>query len=194
MNLSRMTFLTVALLLPAGSGCDRSPEQAHEQASRAQQSANDKAAAAREDLHRTTSDIENKAHAQIDQAQREANDKVAKLQASANEELRAANLDMRRAQDEFRAWCQGQAAEVANLLDQTRTGAEKLGPEARAEFDRRLHEIELRRDEVRAQVDAIDRQTAADWADFKSRVQTRFEELKSGIKNLRSSETARALR
>ncbi len=191
MNCSKMTMFVASVLFVA-AGCSRSPEDAQDNANQAQQTATNKAAEASEDLSKKTAEAQGKATDDIAKAQREANEITATAQTKANEEIRAANLDIAKARNDFREWCQKQANEVDNLLDQARSAAQKLTPAARVQFDTSIHDLELRRDDLRGQVQSMESQTAAGWSDYKARIETRFDELKASIKNLPASEAAHA--
>ncbi|HEX7477214.1 MAG TPA: hypothetical protein VF331_05370 [Polyangiales bacterium] len=119
------------------------------------------------------------------QALREPNRQKAQATAAAEQEIR-------KARDDFRQWCQSRMDQIDADVNDARASIQQAAPQARAELERQLGDLQHKRDALRADLEEAKTQSASSWDAFKHRVELRFDELAALLDGLHPTDTSHA--
>lgn len=192
----RIHVLACALALattPVFTACERTPQEAHEDAVEAQRSANEKIQEAKREAAETASDVQRKAteaetarQQELDEANRAAREKSAAAQAEANEKIREANTDIKQASasSELRVWAQRQLDELSNMIDAATVKVEKAPDRARAEYESEIKLVRESRDQLLTEVAKLDDRTISNSALFRADLDQRIDRLKDRLERI----------
>jgi hypothetical protein len=202
MDKTRSLFILVALIGGLGAGCNRTPADEQKQAVEAQSEANrdiheanqqaaEKTAEVRKDVNEKTADIRKEydktvadGNEKVREAQQDAREKAAAAQANANEEIRDANRNVVAADDTLRSWGQERIDALNNKIDDARVKAEKAKPQARAEFEAGIKDVQAKRDAIVTQFASTDTRSSAEVDRFKGKVDAEIDRLKDRVDRL----------
>ncbi|HEX7480884.1 MAG TPA: hypothetical protein VF331_23985 [Polyangiales bacterium] len=204
--MNRLQSILIVLALCGGtfamSACDRTPEQAHEQAVDTQHEAaqdihdnNQKAlhtiAEAEHEAAKTaatatraTDEAATEANKKVDEAKQQARADNAQVQATANKEIRADNVVAEGDKSDLRLWGQKKLDGLSNMIDEARVNAQKAPAKVPANFEGGLKEVQTKRDELSTELASIETQGAQKSSAFKTRMNSEVDQLKTRIETL----------
>jgi peptidoglycan hydrolase CwlO-like protein len=186
--MERIRIALIALALGGATfgalACNRSADEAHNDAVEAQNQANRQIQQAQTEANKDVNQAQTEAQKDIDKARQEEQQKTAEAQAKANEKIREANTDMKDANADLRVWGQKRVDELSNTIDKATVKAEKAPPAARASFESGIKEVRSERDEISAEIGSLDRQVVRDTNSFRERIDNRVDQLKDRVSKL----------
>ena len=201
MDKARSLFIIVALLGGAGA-CNRTPAEQQQNAVEAQNEANrkiheanqeaaEKTAEVRKDVNEKTADTRKEydktvaeGNEKIAEIKQDAREKAASAQANANEAIRDANRGVVAADESLRTWGQQKIDSLNNRIDEARVKAEKAKPEARAEFEAGMKDVQAKRDALVSEFASLDTRSEKTVDKFKGRVDAEIDRLKERVDRL----------
>jgi len=204
MDKARSLFIIVALLGGAGAGaaCNRTPADEQQHAVEAQteanqkindanREANEKTAEVRKDVNEKTADARKDydkvvadGNEKIAEAKQDARETAANAQANANETIRDANRGVVAADDNLRTWGQEKIDSLNNRIDETRVKAEKAKPAVKAEVEKGLEDVQVKRDAIVTEFASLDTKSEKTVDKFKDRVDSEIGRLKDRVDRL----------
>jgi colicin import membrane protein len=176
-------MLVIGALLAAGAGCQRTPQEAHNDGVEAQKEADHKIAEARQQA----SDKIAEANHDVSAATDDARKKAAEAQAEANEKIRAANRDVVGTHDDVRDWAQKKIDDVDNMIDQASTKAQTAAPKAKAHFNNAIEEVKHQRDALQTEVASLEGDQGDKLDKSKEQFSERVDRIKDNIRNIEKS-------
>lgn len=188
MNHSRLLCAIVGtlpmLLLPA---CQRSNADEEAKATRAQREADEQIAKSQREADQKAAEAQRKADDQAMAARAQANKEEAQARTSANGVVRSANETVRQAQSDLRAWVQRQLDSLDSDIDKSKTKAQTASAKEKADFGRRLGEVEAKRKVVAGELASIDSATGSDLDQLKTRVQKEVDAFSASVSRLKAT-------
>ncbi|MFM2418662.1 MAG: hypothetical protein RL385_3385 [Pseudomonadota bacterium] len=201
-----LRFHASFLALVAASACAKTPEQDLTKAQAAQTKANerilevqqagaekvseaqDELAKSRAKLERANAEAAREAEQKSDQIKKEIAatkvDVAAKsmlVQNAADKTIREAGNDTAKMRSTLRAWGEDELAKLDTDIAAARTKAGEASAEVKADFERTMREIAIKRENVRGELAALDAQAADKFAAYESRLHTDIDDLKQRI-------------
>ncbi|HEY2733208.1 MAG TPA: hypothetical protein VGI70_04450 [Polyangiales bacterium] len=184
----KQTLLVIGALVvgaSATSACNRSPNEAHNDAVAAQQEADKTAAKAKEDADKKVAEANTDAQKAVDDARKEA----AEAQAKANEKIRDANRDITGKTDtnDVRTWAQQKIDSVNNDIDTAKAKAQTAPPKNKAKFNAAIEDIQHQRDVLQTEVASLETRSGDSLDKGKQEFSSRVDRVKDRIQNIEKS-------
>jgi hypothetical protein len=164
----------------ANATIERAKSEAIKSAAQAQRKADE----AQKEASRESAEAAQEANAAVAEANQKARGEGARAQANANVEVRKLNRKLAKETTGLREWSQRKMDELDNAIDAARAKEQTAVPTLRAAFETGMKGVEVRRDAMRADVEAIQTQSAKDMADFKEWLDTEGTRLKDRVQEL----------
>jgi hypothetical protein len=172
------------LVLPA---CQRSNADEEAKAVRAQHEADDKIAKSQREADQKAAEAQRKADDQTMAARSEANKDEAQARTNANGVVRSANETIRQAQNDLRSWVQKQLDSLDGDIDKSKTKAQTANAKEKADFERRLGDVEAKRKVVAGELATIDAATGSELDQVKARVQKEVDAFSASVSRLKAT-------
>src|ERR1043166_7894672 len=159
--MNRHVIIGTALGFLFAVACNQSPSKQEEQARVAQQKADEKSAEYR---------------AQAEQ-------KSAEQQAKANDEAREAARTLDKTRNEYRQKAQSDLDSLTKQIDDLKAKSAKTSGQARADIDRSLADLTVKRDAVERQIRSLDAANADQIDGVKARIDDQMAALRKSVKD-----------
>jgi uncharacterized protein YPO0396 len=176
--------LAALLMAPSGLlGCDRTPQEAHNEGVEAQRQADEKKAEVRKEASDKIAAANRDVRAATDDARREA----AEAQANANEKIRDANREITTPHNDLRNWAQTKLDSVDNMIDGANAKAQAAEPTAKAKFNNAIEEVKHERDVLATEIASLETRGGDTLDRSKEQFSERVDRLKDNIRNIEKS-------
>lgn len=180
-NVSKTLWIVSALVAPAAlSGCNRTPQEAHEDAVEAQKQADQTVAEAREEAVQAAKDAKNEAAQAID----DAREKAAEAQADANAKIREANREIQKPASEVEAWGKEKLDAVDNMIDEASAKAQAAKPVAQAKFNSAMEEVRQQREALSNELASLRSRAGKQLDQSKQDFSKRIDRVKDRIRSI----------
>jgi len=185
MTRTTRTILVIATLVGgAAAGCNRNPNDAHNDAVEAQKEADQTAVEARQNAEKKIAE----ANKDVQQAADDAREKAAEAQANANEKIRQANREITgTTNDDVKNWAQKKVDDVNNMIDGAKAKAQAAKPKAKASFNTAIEGVQAQRDALQTQVATLHEGTGEQLDKAKDEFSNRVDKVKDQIRNIEKS-------
>lgn len=190
------SIAAVGSALAFAVACDKSPAETQQEAAEKQneavkdyeqtrQEANQEANAAQREANQKALEAQNEANKEIGEARKEVAEEGAEANAKINEATREAQTDIAKARAEMREWTNEKLNDIDKEIDKARADAVKATAPEQQKFSAIMKDVAARREAVREEVAGLDQRTAAEWDQFKARVEERIEALRDRVEDAR---------
>jgi len=178
--------------------CDKSPADTQQEAAEEQKAAvqnyeetraeaNKEANAAQREANEKALEAQQEANAKIGEAREEVAAEGAEANVKINEAQRTAAVDIAKARADMRTWSNEKLSDIDEEIDKARADAVKASAAEKARFEAVMKDVAVQREEVREEIAALDKRTAAEWDTFKTRVEERVEKLRDRVGDAREA-------
>jgi hypothetical protein len=188
MTSTSKTMLVIASMLAGSSvgyGCNKTPQEAHQDGIEAQAKADEKAAEAREEANKKIAEANSDRNEAVNDARKDS----AEAQANANEKIRDSNraATANNDNDNPRSWAQAKIDDVDNMIDSASAKAQAAPSKNKINFSNGMQQVKRDRDALRSEISTLEASAGDRLDKNKEQFSDRVDRLKSNIRSLEKS-------
>ena len=183
---SRMMLAIASMLAcsSVGYGCNKTPQEAHQDGVETQRQADEKTAEAREEANTKVAEANRDRNEAVNEARKDS----AEAQANANEKIRDSNRAAMAPNDDTpRSWAQAKIDDVDNAIDAASAKAQAAPAKAKINFSNGMQQVKRDRDELKSDIAKLEASAGDRLDKNKEQFSDRADRIKSNIRSLEKS-------